>query len=86
MLMFYTTIIKFVAEHRKVVFYGTRFGTLFESPNKITPVCFHNFFLLNSSIHQYEMRQSVCGDFYLVRKNDTICCGMYPIHGGNIME
>ena len=35
----------------------------------ITPVCFHNFFTLNSSMHHYKTRQSACGDFYLVRKN-----------------
>ena len=42
---------------------------VFESTNKIAPVCFHNFFSSNSSIHHYETRQSVRGDFYLVRKN-----------------
>ena len=35
----------------------------------ITPVCFHNFFSSNSSMHHYETRQLARGDFYLVRKN-----------------
>ena len=41
---------------------------VFEASNMITPVCFHNFFTLNSSMHHYKTRQSACGDFYLVRK------------------
>ena len=36
---------------------------VFESTNKITPVCFHNFFSSNSSMLHYETRQSVRGDF-----------------------
>ena len=35
----------------------------FEASNMITPVCFHNFFSLNSSMHHYETRQSARGDF-----------------------
>ena len=31
--------------------------------------CFHNFFLLNSSVHQYSTRQASQGDLYLFRKN-----------------
>ena len=42
---------------------------VFESTNKITPACFHNFFLSNSFMHHYETRQLVSGDLYLVRKN-----------------
>ena len=41
---------------------------VFKSTNKLTPVCFHNF-SLNSSMHHYETRQSVRGEFYLARKN-----------------
>ena len=40
---------------------------IFEASNMITPVCFHNFFSLNSSMHHYETRKSARGDFYLVR-------------------
>ena len=42
---------------------------VFESTNEIASVCFHNFFSSNSSIHYYETKESVRGDFYLVRKN-----------------
>ena len=42
---------------------------VFESTNKITPACFHNFFSSNSFMHHYDTRQSVRGDLYLVRKN-----------------
>ena len=42
---------------------------VFESVNKTSPDCFHNFFLFNSSVHQYSTRQASHGDLYLTQKN-----------------
>ena len=39
---------------------------IFKSTNKITPVCFCNFFSSNSSMYHCETRQSVRGNFYEV--------------------
>ena len=38
---------------------------------KKTPsTCFHDFFLLNSSFHQYSTKQASQGDLYMSRKNN----------------
>ena len=42
---------------------------VFESVNKTSPDCYHNFFLFNSSVHQYSTRQASHGDLYLTQKN-----------------
>ena len=42
---------------------------VFDSVNKSSPTCFHDFFLLNSSVHQYSTRQASQGDLYMFRKN-----------------
>ena len=42
---------------------------VFDSVNKTSPSCFHDFFLLNSCVHQYSTRQASQGDLYLFRKN-----------------
>ena len=44
---------------------------VFESVNETSPTCFHNFFLFNSSVHQYSTRQASQGDLYLFRKNSV---------------
>ena len=42
---------------------------VFESINKLNTYCFHNFFLLNSSVHEYFTRQSDRGDIFRNHKN-----------------
>ena len=42
---------------------------VFDSVNKTSPDCFHNFFLFSSSVHQYSTRQASHGDLYLTQKN-----------------
>ena len=42
---------------------------VFDSVNKTSPSCFHNFFLFNSSVHQYSTRHASRGDLFLSRKN-----------------
>ena len=42
---------------------------VYDSVNKTSPDCFHNFFLFTSSVHQYSTRQASQGDLYLTRKN-----------------
>ena len=41
---------------------------VFDSVNKTSPFCFHDFFLLNSSVHHYSTRQASQG-LYMSRKN-----------------
>ena len=41
---------------------------VYESVNKISPVCFHNFFTFNASVHQHQTRQACRGDLYLTQK------------------
>ena len=42
---------------------------VFDSIHGNLPICFNNFFLLGSSVHQYCTRQANKGDLYLVNKN-----------------
>ena len=42
---------------------------VFDSVNKTSPECFHNFFVFNSSVHQYCTRQASQRDLYLTRQN-----------------
>ena len=42
---------------------------VFDSVNKTSPSCFHNFFLFSSSVHQYYTRQASQGDLYISRIN-----------------
>ena len=42
---------------------------VFDSVNKTSPECFHNFFVFSSSVHQYCTRQASQGDLYLTRQN-----------------
>ncbi len=42
---------------------------VYDSVNKTSPSCFHDFFLLNSSVHQYSTRKASQGDLYLSRMN-----------------
>ena len=44
---------------------------VYDSVNKTSPSCFHNFFLLSSSVHQYSTRQASQGDLSLFRKNSV---------------
>ena len=41
---------------------------VYESVKKISPLCFHNFFTFNASIHQYQTRQACRSDLYLTQK------------------
>ena len=42
---------------------------VFDSVNKTSPGCFHDFFLFSSSVHQYATRQASQGDLFMSRKN-----------------
>ena len=42
---------------------------VFDSVNKTSPKCFHNFFIFNSSVHQYCTRQASQGHLYLTQQN-----------------
>ena len=42
---------------------------VFDSVNKTSPSCFHEFFLLSSSVHQYSTRQASQGDLYMFKKS-----------------
>ena len=42
---------------------------LFDSINKTSPDCFHNFYLFSSSAHQYSTRQASHGDLYMTQQN-----------------
>ena len=42
---------------------------VFDSVKKTSPSCFHDFFLFNSSVHQYSTRQASQGDLYMFRRN-----------------
>ena len=42
---------------------------VFDSVKKTSPSCFHDFFLFNSSVHQYSTRQASQGDVYMSRRN-----------------
>ena len=42
---------------------------VFDSIHGNLPICFNNFFLLGSSVHQYCTRQANKGDLYLVNRN-----------------
>ena len=41
---------------------------VFDSVNETSPCCFHDFFLLSSSVHQYSTRQASQGDLYMFKK------------------
>ena len=45
---------------------------VYESINKISPTCFHNFFSLSSSVHQYQTRQSSGGCLFLLQCNSQL--------------
>ena len=47
------------------IFNLTLLSFVYESVNMVAPVCFHNFFLLNSTLHCHNTRQSTCGDLPL---------------------
>ena len=42
---------------------------VFDSVNKTSPGCFHDFFLFCSSVHQYATRQASQGDLFMSQKN-----------------
>ena len=44
---------------------------VYESVNKISPVCFHNFFKSVESVHQYGTRQAGKDDIFLPQKNTS---------------
>ena len=41
---------------------------VYDSVNRTSPSCCHNFFLLSSSVHKYSTRQASQGDLFLIRK------------------
>ena len=41
---------------------------IFDAVNKTSPSCFHDFFLLISSVHQCSTRQASQGDLYMPKK------------------
>ena len=51
------------------VFQFKMLSFVFESINKINPMCFHNFYTCTSSIHEYHTRHSYRGDVFLTHKN-----------------
>ena len=51
---------------------------VYDSVNKTSPCCFHDFFLFSSSVHQYSTRQASQGDLYLYRMN-SLRCGLSSI-------
>ena len=61
------------------VFQLKMLGFVFESINKMNPMCFHDFFTCNSSIHEYHTRQSYRGDVFLAHKN-SLQYGLKSIH------
>ena len=52
---------------------------MYESVNKISPTCFHNFFKSVASVHQYGTRQADKHDIFLTQKN-TNQYGLRSIH------
>ncbi len=42
---------------------------VYDSVNKISPACFHNFFETLSSVHQYNTRQASKGDIFMTQEN-----------------
>ena len=49
-----------------------------ESVNKISPICFHNFFETLTSVHQYNTRQASKGDIFMTQEN-TLLYGLRSI-------
>ena len=45
---------------------------VYESVNMIAPVCFHNLFFLNSTLHCHNTRQSTRGDMFLANINTSL--------------
>jgi len=44
---------------------------VYESVSMVAPVCFHNFFFLNSTLHCHNTRQSTRGDLFLANVNTS---------------
>ena len=44
---------------------------VYESVNKLSPPCFHEFFYMLTQIHQHDTRQAGKGDILLTRKNTS---------------
>ena len=51
---------------------------VYDSSNKTSPCCFHNFYLFSSSVHWYSTRQASQGVLYLFRK-DSLQYGLKSI-------
>ena len=53
----------------------------------VAPVCFHNFFFLNSSVHCDITRQSTCGDLFLANINKSQnCLKSIPFLGAELWD
>ena len=52
---------------------------VFDSVNKTSPNCFHDFFLLSSSVHQYSTRVASQGDLYMSKKQPSVWSKVYSI-------
>ena len=48
------------------------YGPVYKAINKLSPVYFHNYFTLDSSVHRFETRQATRGDLYISLKRTTL--------------
>ena len=60
------------------LFYLQLLTFVYESVNKISPICFHNFFETLTSVHQYDTRQASKGDIFMTQEN-TLLYGLRSI-------
>ena len=60
------------------LFYLKLLTFVYESVNKISPICFHNFFETLTSVHQYNTRQASKGDIFMTQEN-TLLYGLRSI-------
>ena len=59
---------------------------VFDSINKTSPRCFHDFFLLSSSVHQYSIRQASQGDLYMLKKQSSVWSKVHSISWCQTLE
>ena len=54
------------------LFYLTLLTFVYESANKISPVCFHNFCETLFSVHQYNTQQASKGDIFMTQEHTLL--------------
>ena len=59
---------------------------VFDSINKTSPSCFHDFFLLSSSVHQYSTRKASQGDLYMFKKQSSVWSKVHSISWCQTLE